>query len=1644
MSDINSYQWWEEYFERGNWEANGGNAQTLFFGKVLLENIRTEYLMEMNEKRYEICDFGCACGEFTYLLGKKLPECNVTGMDISKAAIKRAKRNYCKIEFMVQDIFESHKKFDVIFCSNVLEYFENPYKILEKLLRLTRKYLVVMVPYKEEALDLSHNYRFTENDFLDNYGDFNVLQRTIINTSKMENTYWRGEQLLVVMKRDDISFRLVNENEGTFTIPGVWDKVSEDYKIEIDKSEFQLAEEIARIFVESDVKAPAKIIELGCGSGHLSACLAMKGYEVTLLDFSDGALTKAKKTFQKYGIEGRFIKGDIFDLSNLHEQYDLVWNSGVMEHFSSDNLGKIYCSIMNIAKQRFIFLVPNPDSISYLMMRYNLQGNQQWEYGMEYLRTNYVDIARSVGFYGKTIGYAALSISKWHFYSTFSDSINSRLYSKMVEDDLMPENEAYLVAYELTRDMESGDREYIEENDTKKERIFELSALNFSLVKENAACKGQMEAYETQLKDLREDYAKVKAYETQLKDLQEDYAKICGEKLDIQTHYENVNEERETLSKQNEGLREENRKLFEGITFNQKELERLQRENFEVVQALESRIKSETAKIQEYIGTSGFSKIIRIHAVLGVFKNAVFKTKCKMIIKAFLRCLGIKKSFYTENVRMDFKIRNCVNNIENMITIIKNTVPHAVMNNTENVTDGLTPCISDEEVIVAMEPKISILLPVYNHAEFIRDAIKGVQCQTYKNWELIIINDGSTDNLTDILKEYTGDPRIRMYTQDNQRLPNTLTNLHNLATGQFVTWTSADNIMEPQMLEILSKHLLLCPDAVMVYADVAIIDDRGDFLGYGYREMNRDKNDLHIMRLPHDTDALDAECDNYINACFMYRMNIVKALKGQYSADLEGLEDYDFWLRLRTFGKIVHICNHEPLYRYRVHANTMSEDLLKNKSEEHQRRSERMMEYSQAKDAYSYRNWNLKFEDKNSELEQCLNRMNYNYEKLSDKKVGVLSHDIPKDAQMDSLYVISKKDVFEIDYYAKDGTIEKRAEIYKGIDVPLLAKKVRQTSILGLFWEYPVKFANMPVIGCHINMQKISVEKTVDLLRANQDKLFSFCATTGGRNRQAEEQILNKCENAIFMGEKELGTPVYLYASWNMAFVPPMSDSLDYEFLPSILCAWSIGRWIMIEQDNFPKEILPFVSVYSCEETMLGLKEIQNISAVENILDLYIAHYSKVGAAKRVLAYLNGIGQDIFVERPDFQLIPKERKFPPMQLGEKYELPERLKAGYVAIMVDTLDKGGLEQVVAMLVKEFITRGMDVRVLCTDKGGLVADELKKRGVKVEEFGNNKKRFEEYIAKNPPILVNTHYARNMLEIVKNKNISIVEVIHNMYVFFNKEDWEAEREREKNFKKMIAVSDLVKDIYIKKHGSVDASKITVIGNCADDEKIYGANRMFVRDELGIGYGSTVFINVSSIDGRKNQLGLLTAFDMYFKSVNSDSYLILVGNRLSQFYDDTVVTYMGELDSKEHIIKLDYYRKITDLYNASDIFVMPSYFEGWSIAATEALYCGLPIIHSKCGSALELVKDGENGMMIENPIGDITACSVEQLVEYMVNRVPTNTEELLKAMSVMTMNLSEWKGKRGMISATALQDFSREKMIKSYIDCFDQCLRN
>ena len=147
-----------------------------------------------------------------------------------------------------------------------------------------------------------------------------------------------------------------------------WDRVAQDYNNEILQQEIQLQEEIADLFQKYDIESGSKIIELGSGSGHLSFLFSEKGYETHLLDFSPKALEKCEMLFKTKGRQGRFINADLTKDLPLEEKYKVAWNSGVLEHFDDEKLKEIAANIAKIDAEYFVFIVPNPKSIPYLLL----------------------------------------------------------------------------------------------------------------------------------------------------------------------------------------------------------------------------------------------------------------------------------------------------------------------------------------------------------------------------------------------------------------------------------------------------------------------------------------------------------------------------------------------------------------------------------------------------------------------------------------------------------------------------------------------------------------------------------------------------------------------------------------------------------------------------------------------------------------------------------------------------------------------------------------------------------------------------------------------------------------------------------------------------------------------------------------------------------------------------------------------------------------------------------------------------------------------------------------------------------------------------------------------------------------------------
>lgn len=226
-------------------------------------------------------------------------------------------------------------------------------------------------------------------------------------------------------------------------------------------------------------------------------------------------------------------------------------------------------------------------------------------------------------------------------------------------------------------------------------------------------------------------------------------------------------------------------------------------------------------------------------------------------------------------------------------------------------------------------PKVSIILPNYNHGRFLLESIESLMRQNYKNIEIIVVDDGSTDNSKSVLTQIKNDPRIHIYRRKHEGLTSALNFGFSKSNGEFLTWTSADNILKENAIEFLVDGLILNREAGLIYSDYTLIDQKGELLKSStFRKYDQNPHQRHIIYNCRDTELRSSLPDNFIGPFFMYRREVYEKV-GDFQ-ELHGFEDYDYWLRVNKYFKICHTHSDGTLYRYRIHDESLSANAKKN------------------------------------------------------------------------------------------------------------------------------------------------------------------------------------------------------------------------------------------------------------------------------------------------------------------------------------------------------------------------------------------------------------------------------------------------------------------------------------------------------------------------------------------------------------------------------------------------------------------------------------------------------------------------------------------------------------------------------------------
>ncbi|WP_151750514.1 glycosyltransferase family 2 protein [Acinetobacter sp. TUM15131] len=211
---------------------------------------------------------------------------------------------------------------------------------------------------------------------------------------------------------------------------------------------------------------------------------------------------------------------------------------------------------------------------------------------------------------------------------------------------------------------------------------------------------------------------------------------------------------------------------------------------------------------------------------------------------------------------------------------------------------------------------ISIGIPIYNAEDYLEDAIKSVLAQSFKNFELILIDDGSTDNSLAIAKSFN-DPRIRIYTDGtNKKLPFRLNQIIQLAKYDYIARMDADDLMDVDRLKKQFEYLKNNPGIDLVTTGMYSIGKHNEILG---------------KRIPNNKMMTASEIlggiTNLLHASMLARKEW--CLRNPYRVDNALAEDYELWLSAAIKKDLKYNVIQEPLYYYREVENVKIEKMIK-------------------------------------------------------------------------------------------------------------------------------------------------------------------------------------------------------------------------------------------------------------------------------------------------------------------------------------------------------------------------------------------------------------------------------------------------------------------------------------------------------------------------------------------------------------------------------------------------------------------------------------------------------------------------------------------------------------------------------------------
>jgi glycosyltransferase involved in cell wall biosynthesis len=205
------------------------------------------------------------------------------------------------------------------------------------------------------------------------------------------------------------------------------------------------------------------------------------------------------------------------------------------------------------------------------------------------------------------------------------------------------------------------------------------------------------------------------------------------------------------------------------------------------------------------------------------------------------------------------------------------------------------------------DPRISVYLPSHNYGRFLGEAIESVLRQTVDDWELIVIDDGSTDETPAVMDLYRGHPQISLHRKEGLGLTAVCNFALEQAKGKYVIRLDGDDVFDENILLVLGNLMDRDPKLALVFPDYYLVDQFGEVFGQERRKRLYAKT--HTFDMPPN------------GACTLVRADVLKEVGG-YREDLGAQDGFDLWSKVISRYKCANV--NLPLFYYRRHGDNLT------------------------------------------------------------------------------------------------------------------------------------------------------------------------------------------------------------------------------------------------------------------------------------------------------------------------------------------------------------------------------------------------------------------------------------------------------------------------------------------------------------------------------------------------------------------------------------------------------------------------------------------------------------------------------------------------------------------------------------------------